>query len=232
MSLHKTAVISDTHGILRPEVLEILRTAELILHGGDLASRKTLDELQKTARVIAVRGNCDRDWAEDLPREVFFDLYGRKVYMIHDKKQRSAKAEEADLVICGHSHKYEERKEDGRIWLNPGSCGPRRFGRPLTMALLEYADETGSLRIKKIELLSEKGQDAGTDLLRPELGTGELQKIIVLAVGDLKKGKSAESIARTRKISVELAEQICQIYFTHPGIDVQGVLNRIEIAGR
>lgn len=244
MSLHKTAVISDTHGILRPEVLEILRTAELILHGGDIASQKVLDELQETARVIAVRGNCDRDcWAEKLSQEMFFELYGRKIYMVHDKKQMSAKAGEADLVIYGHSHKYEEREADGKIWLNPGSCGPRRFGKPLTMAVLEFEIETGKLEIKKIDLPangaktaksgspSQGALDVKSDSFPPELESGELQRIVVLVVGDLKKGKSVDSIVKTRKIRRDLTEQICQIYFTHPGVDVQGILNRMEITG-
>lgn len=238
MSLRRTAVLSDTHGILRPEVTEQLRSAELILHGGDIADRKILDRLQKTARVIAVRGNGDRDWAEDLPREVLFDLYGRKVYMIHNKKQISEKAEEADLIIYGHSHRYEEKEENGRIWLNPGSCGPRRFGRPLTMALLEFDTETGKLSVKRINLQPEVPADAGTrgsaaehDGACPEFGSGDLQKMVVLVVGDLEKGRSVDRIASARGISRELTEQICQIYFTHPGIDVQGVLNRMEIAG-
>ena len=241
--MRRTAVISDTHGILRPEAVRILRTAELILHGGDIASQKILDELQKTARVIAVRGNCDKDWAKELPGEVFFELYDRKVYMIHDKKQMSEKAEAADLIICGHSHKYEEKEVNGRIWLNPGSCGPRRFGKSLTMAVLEFETETGRLEIKRIDLPSEgaqkakegksswESQDIKANGLPPEFDSGRLQRIISLVIGDLQKGKSADSIARARKISRELTEQICQIYFTHPGIDVQGVLNRMEIAG-
>ncbi len=243
MSLRRTAVISDTHGILRPEAVKVLQTAELILHGGDIAGQKILDELQKTARVIAVRGNCDRDWAKGLPEEVFFELYDRKVYMIHDKKQRSEKAQKADIIIYGHSHNYEEKEVNGRIWLNPGSCGPRRFGKSLTMALLEFETETGKLEIKRIDLPAERGQktkerkpsqeiqDIKSDGLPPEFDSGRLQRIISMVIGDLQKGKSVDSIVRARKISRELTEQICQIYFTHPGIDVQGVLNRMEIAG-
>lgn len=229
--IHKIAVISDTHGILKPETVEALREAELILHGGDIADRKILDRLNECARVIAVRGNCDKEWAEELPQEISFELYGKKIYMIHNKKQRSAKAEEADIVIYGHSHKYEEKEEDGRLWLNPGSGGPRRFGKPATMAVLELDEESGSLTVKRIEL--GEAQDAtGIARERPELGSGELRGIVETIVKDLGHGKSVDRIVKTRGISRALTEQICQIYFTHPGIDVQGVMDRIEIAGR
>ena len=163
MPIHKIAVISDTHGILRPEAAELLRSAELILHGGDVADQKTLDRLKECARVIAVRGNCDREWAEGLPQEIRLELYGKKIYMVHNKKQMTPNAEDADIIIYGHSHKYEERKEDGRLWLNPGSGGPRRFGRPATMAMLEIDGESGSLAVRRIGLLEGEAQDADSD---------------------------------------------------------------------
>ncbi len=233
--IHKIAVISDTHGILRPAAVEQLRSSELILHGGDVADQKTLDRLGECARVIAVRGNCDKEWAEELPQEACFELYSKKIYMVHNRKQMSAKAEGADVVIYGHSHKYEEKEEDGRLWLNPGSGGPRRFGRPATMAVLEINEESGNLTIKRIELTEDEAQNtdgAAADGLCPELGSGELRGIVEMIVRDLGRGKSVDRIVKTRGISRALTEQICQIYFTHPGIDVQGVMDRIEIAGR
>ena len=232
MPTHKIAVISDTHGILRPKAVELLQSAELILHGGDIADQKTLDRLKECARVIAVRGNCDKEWAEELPQEISLELYGKKIYMIHNKKQMSPKAEDADLVIYGHSHKYEEKKEDGRLWLNPGSGGPRRFGRPATMAMLEIDEESGSLTVTRIGLSEGEAQDEAPDSLCPELGSGELRGIVETVVKDLARGRSVDHIVKTRRISRVLTEQICQIYFTHPGIDAQGVMDRIEIAGR
>ncbi len=255
-SMHRVAVISDTHGILRPEAIEMLRKAELILHGGDVADQKTLDRLGECARVIAVRGNCDKEWAEELPQEACFELYGKMIYMVHNKKHISGKAEKADVIIYGHSHKYEEKEEDGRLWLNPGSGGPRRFGRPATMAVLEIDEESGSLTVKRIELTEGEERNtagaargmtgveqgaagaarntagANADDLCPELGSGELRGIVETIVRDLGRGKSVDRIVKTRGISRMLTEQICQIYFTHPGIDVQGVMDRIEIAGR
>ena len=230
MSIHRIAVISDTHGILRPETVEVLRSAELILHGGDIANRKTLDRLGECARVIAVRGNCDKEWAENLPQEVCFELYGKKIYMVHNRKQRSGEAETADVVIYGHSHKYEEREEDGRLWLNPGSGGPRRFGKPATMAMLEIDEERGSLAVKRIELSEDEARDVDSSC--PELDGGELRGIVETIVKDLARGRSVDHIVKTRGISRALTEQICQIYFTHSGIDVQGVMDRVEIAGR
>ena len=173
--------------------------------------------------------------------------------MVHNKKQMSVKAEDADLIIYGHSHKYEEKEEGGRLWLNPGSGGSRRFGRPATMAVLEIDEEGGSLTVRRIELsegvaqsasttVQDKGQTARSadgsaqsadeDGPCPELDSGQLRGIVETVLRDLARGKSADRIVKTRGISRALTEQICQIYFTHPGIDAQGVMDRVEIAGR
>lgn len=229
MALRRIAVISDTHGMLRPEAAEVLQSAEMILHGGDFADRKTLDRLREFARVTAVRGNCDKDWAKELPREVCFELYGKKIYMVHNRKHMSADVKKADIVIYGHSHKYEENEADGKLWLNPGSGGPKRFGRPATMAVLEIDEESGTLTVKKIVLSGEDAQDAAADVRCPELASGELREIAGTIVKDLERGKSVDHIVKTRKISRAMTEQVCQIYFTHPGIDVQGVIDRIEL---
>ncbi len=230
MPIHRIAVLSDTHGTLRREAAEVLRTSELILHGGDIADRKTLEKLEKYARVIAVRGNCDREWTEGLPKEASFTLYDRKIYMVHDKKQMSAEAQKADLVIYGHSHRYEKKEEDGRIWLNPGSGGPRRFGRAATMALLTIDGESGKMAVERIDLSGGSAQEA--DKQSPQFGSGELRGIVEAVIKDLSRGRTVADIAKARRIRPALAEQIAQIYFTHPGIDGQGVMNRMEIAGR
>ena len=230
MSIYKAAVISDTHGILKPEVLEIIDTVDLVLHGGDIADKKTYDKLNEINKVVAVRGNCDGEWAQDIPAEAFFELCSRKIYMVHNKKKASDKANDADIIICGHSHKYEEKTVDGRFFINPGSCGARRFGMPLTIAVLEFDTENGDFAVKKIDLLS-KGQCGASGSGSPKFGDGGLQETVAIVVGDIKRGKSVENIVKTRKLDRALTEQICQIYFTHQGIDVQGVLDRIEIAG-
>ena len=152
--MHRIAVLSDTHGLLRLEILEILRGCEAILHGGDINKQKILDELNRIAPVYVVRGNNDKEWAESLPETRAFTLYGLRFFMVHNKKQ-IPKEIDADIVIYGHSHKYEEQQVNGQTWLNPGSCGKRRFSLPLTMATLTIP-KTGSFTIEKICLESGK----------------------------------------------------------------------------
>ncbi len=93
---HKVAVLSDTHGLLRPEVKEILTGCEVILHGGDINSRKILDELKEIAPVYVVRGNNDKEWAEKLPIEVELTLFGMNIYMVHNKKHRKQNLDGVD----------------------------------------------------------------------------------------------------------------------------------------
>lgn len=232
ISLHRIAVISDTHGMLRPEVIEILQSAELILHAGDFAGKSTFDRLAEMKEMRAVRGNCDGGWAEALPEELLLELYGWKIYMIHNIKKMTARAGEADILVCGHSHKYSEKTENGKLWLNPGSCGPRRFGRPVSMAVLEIDTEACSLKVRRIDLAGENDRKLSSEALHPDVQSGDLREAVELVVKDLKKGRTVDEIVKKRGLSGELTEQICQIYFTHPGIDEQGILNRIEIAGK
>lgn len=136
--MHKIGIISDTHNLLRTSVVTILRTCEVILHGGDIHSKKILDQLQDIAPVYAVRGNADKEWAALLPQSLFIELFGIKIFMIHNKKFIHEDLREQDLIICGHSHKYEKLTKDGQIWLNPGSCGRRRFRFLLPWHCLRY----------------------------------------------------------------------------------------------
>ena len=132
----RIGVISDTHGLLREEVLEILRSCDCILHGGDINNRGVLDTLEQIAPVYVVRGNNDREWAEQLPHDLTVRMEGRKIFMVHNRKEIENLPEDADIVIFGHSHKYFEQVIDGRLWLNPGSCGKRRFGQEISLAVL------------------------------------------------------------------------------------------------
>lgn len=151
--IHRIGVISDTHGLVRDEVKEILKSCEVILHGGDIGGQKILDELKTFADVYAVRGNNDREWAKNLPETLSIRLFGWDFFMIHNKKQTPEKLANKDFIIYGHSHIYEERQEGGTTWLNPGSCGPRRFRCPVTMAVIEAgeAKEEGcACQVKRI----------------------------------------------------------------------------------
>ena len=146
----KLAILSDTHGLLRPQVLEQLKSADAILHGGDVNRQAVLDELGQYAPLYVVRGNNDKDWAEHLPHHLTVTLEGVTFCMVHNKKEVPADLTGVDAVVFGHSHKYAQEEKDGILWLNPGSCGPRRFHQEITMMLAEAKD--GKLRVEKITI--------------------------------------------------------------------------------
>ena len=109
--MHRIAVISDTHNLLRPEVIELINSCELIVHAGDISKADLLDRLEELKPLYIVRGNNDRgDWASDLPQVLTFDLFGRTVCMTHIKLNMP-QYHKADLVIYGHSHSYSCTKE-------------------------------------------------------------------------------------------------------------------------
>lgn len=144
----KLAILSDTHGLLRPEVISYLENADAIVHGGDINTQKIVDQLRSYAPVYIVRGNNDKQWAEAIPHDLTFSLGGVNFYMVHNKKEIPADLGDVDIVIFGHSHKYVQEERDGVLFLNPGSCGPRRFHQEITMALMEIED--GNYRVEKI----------------------------------------------------------------------------------
>ncbi|MDB6454378.1 metallophosphoesterase family protein [Falsirhodobacter sp. 20TX0035] len=135
----RIGVISDTHGLLRPEALEALEGVDRILHAGDIGDPDHLDALARIAPVTAIRGNIDRGhWARALPETVSLTIGGMRIHMIHDRKTLKAdpEAEGWDVVISGHSHKPSIEKNGRTLWLNPGAAGPRRFRLPVTIAYL------------------------------------------------------------------------------------------------
>ena len=142
------AILSDTHGLLRPEVAEHLKTADAILHGGDVNKPGIVDQLERYAPLYVVRGNNDKEWAEQLPHDLTITLGGVTFYLVHNKKEVPADLTGIDAVVFGHSHKYLLEERDGVLWLNPGSCGPRRFHQEITMMMAEV--ENGTLRVEKI----------------------------------------------------------------------------------
>ncbi len=139
--MHRIAIISDSHNLLRPEVLAVINTCEIILHAGDISKPEILDRLRGMKQVFAVRGNNDRgSWTADIPEYLDFDLFGCRIYMAHIKRNIPTD-HGAQLVISGHSHRYSCVQEKDAIYLNPGSCGPRRFNQDITMAILTIDDE-------------------------------------------------------------------------------------------
>ena len=134
--MKRIAVISDTHGLLRPEVIRIITGCDTIIHGGDINNQQILDQLSALAPLYVVRGNNDKEWAEHLPESITVQIEDCAIFVVHNKKFIPSELHGIDAVIFGHSHKYAEQMIDGRLWLNPGSCGKRRFDQEITLAIL------------------------------------------------------------------------------------------------
>lgn len=133
----RIGVISDTHGLLRPEAVRALRGSELIVHAGDVGTPEVLEGLRAIAPVVAVRGNNDRGaWARALRETETVEIGGARVFIIHDVNALRRPPAGVDVVIAGHSHKPSIAGRDGIVFLNPGSAGPRRFTLPVTVARL------------------------------------------------------------------------------------------------
>ena len=132
-------VISDTHGLLRPEAVEALRGAQQVIHAGDVGSPEILKKLATIAPVTAVRGNVDKDtWAQQLPETQVLETGGISIYLLHDLTQLDVQPEAAGfrVVISGHSHIPKQEVRNGVLYFNPGSAGPRRFKRPVSVGRL------------------------------------------------------------------------------------------------
>ena len=132
-------VVSDTHGLVRPEALRRLRDVDRIVHAGDIGGPDVLVALEAIAPVTAVRGNNDRGaWARAIPETAILDVGRVRLYVLHDVKTLvvDPRAAAVDVVIAGHSHRPAHVKRDGVLYLNPGSIGPRRFTLPVAMAVL------------------------------------------------------------------------------------------------
>jgi uncharacterized protein len=133
-------VISDTHGLLRPEAIEMLRGSEHIIHAGDIGAPEIIPELEKLAPVTAIRGNVDQmAWCRKFPETEVVELGGLHIYILHNVNaiDLNPKAAGFASVISGHSHKPHQEMKEGVLYFNPGSAGPRRFKLPITVGRLE-----------------------------------------------------------------------------------------------
>ncbi len=146
----KAAVISDTHGLLRPQVIDIIMDCDYILHCGDFTNELVYTDLRSLGKLIAVRGNNDRPWELDLPERLAVRLGGAEIFMVHDRADVPLSGLSADIILFGHSHRYYECVKDGVLWLNPGSCGRHRRGTDLSMAILYLED--GKYSVERIDL--------------------------------------------------------------------------------
>src|SRR5882724_9124131 len=136
----RIGIISDTHGLLRPEAIAALRGVDHILHAGDIGVPEILDRLRELAPVTAVRGNVDREpWAPALRETELVEVDDISIYMLHDLGQLDLKPEAAGfrVVIYGHSHQPKIEEKSGVLYFNPGSAGPRRFHLPVTLGRME-----------------------------------------------------------------------------------------------
>ena len=168
--LKTIGLISDTHGLLRPEAVRALVGVRHIIHAGDIGGSEILEELRRIAPVYAVRGNNDKGaWAAQIPRYLALELEGVSIHVLHDVKEIDTLrghspgilrghrtgidpvAASAGVVVSGHSHKPTVTERDGVQFVNPGSAGPRRFSLPVTIAYLDIT--TRSTRPRIIEIL-------------------------------------------------------------------------------
>jgi len=224
MSKHRIAVISDTHSLLRPEITEKIKECELIIHAGDIASKETAEEIEALGTTYFVRGNADKDsWADEIPVSRKLELFGLKLYIIHNRKQIREDVSDRDIVIYGHSHKYSEEYKADVCYFNPGSCGPRRFHQEVTMAILTVDRTDKRFSFEKV------GCSPRLTAGSAKLPDRDMAKLISRIMKQMNAGKSVDEIVRTNRIDEKLANQILQIYTTHQGIDVQGILDRLDI---
>ena len=218
----KLAVLSDTHGLLRQEVLEYLSSADAILHGGDINNQGILDTLASIAPVYVVRGNNDKEWATSLPEYLDFEIAGIHVFMTHKKRDLPADLSTFDLIIVGHTHRYEEQRVEQTVLLNPGYCGPRRFNQAITMAMVEVISAAGRPKITVHRIDIDHGPTR-------KIRAVDLNTQIETVMRETAKGTPALTIASKRGWDVELVEQIARLYVTHPGVTADGIMTKMEI---
>lgn len=147
-------IISDTHGLLRPEAEHALAGVDLIVHAGDVGSPEVLTRLKQIAPVFAVRGNVDTEaWAQQLPETTVVEANGTSFYLLHNLRELDLQPKGAgfDFVISGHTHQAEQWEKHGVLFINPGSAGLRRFHLPVTLARLDLGRHPWKAEI--VELL-------------------------------------------------------------------------------
>jgi putative phosphoesterase len=139
----RIGIISDTHGLLRPEAERALAGVDHIIHAGDIGRPEIMDALRRIAPVTAIRGNVDNgEWAREYPDTKLVRLAGKSIYVLHDLKTLQADlGAGSDVIVSGHSHVPKIDMVGGVLYLNPGSAGPRRFRLPITLATLEVTSQ-------------------------------------------------------------------------------------------
>ena len=149
----RIGIISDTHGLLRPEAIEHLVGTDYIIHAGDIGAQEVIEGLQRIAPTTAIRGNIDAgEWAKDYPDTELVVLGGRAFYVLHNLNELKLDpaASGFDVVVSGHSHRPKIERKNGILYVNPGSAGPRRFKLPIAVATLTLSARTILPRILEI----------------------------------------------------------------------------------
>jgi len=144
--MKKVVIISDTHGMLRDKVKLECQNADWLIHAGDVTDHRILEQLKDYAPVTVVRGNNDKTLSE-LPLVDNVQIDKIKFLVVHQKKDIPNNFEKADIVVYGHSHKFHDEQKDGVLYLNPGSCGKRRFGLPITMVIMMIDGDSYSYKM-------------------------------------------------------------------------------------
>jgi putative phosphoesterase len=145
----RIGLISDTHGLLRPEALKFLRGADYIIHAGDIGDPEILEHLKELAPVTAVRGNNDTAaWARKIPLRANLEMGGVVIHVVHEIADRRASS--ARIVVSGHSHKPMVEEREGVLYVNPGSAGPRRFTLPIAAGELRIKGASVRAKIKEL----------------------------------------------------------------------------------
>ncbi|MBN3856191.1 metallophosphoesterase family protein [Paraburkholderia sp. Ac-20340] len=151
----RVALVSDTHNLVRPELLAFVQGCDAIVHAGDICDAAVLDQLRALAPLTAVRGNNDRGaWAEALPVQTVVEIGGVAIVVVHELPDlRGDPASQGiAVVVSGHSHKPSQDTRDGVLYVNPGSAGPRRFRLPITAAMLTIGND-GALQVEHTQLI-------------------------------------------------------------------------------
>ena len=217
-------IISDTHDLLRPEVVSALQGCDAIFHCGDICDEYILDELARIAPIWAVRGNNDFGWAERLKTTLKFELFGLRFAMAHRSRDLPGDLGKYDVLLYGHTHQYAADwvEKDGHrtLLLNPGSCGPKRFMSPVTMAMLEKDDSGWDVR--QVDLSQNQKPAAAA-------AGKDMKATIETVVREFRKGRGPSEIAARYGMDATLAEQIVRLYVTHPGVTADGIMAKMGL---
>ena len=230
----KILVLSDTHGLLRPGVREMLGDCDAVIHCGDYHTQKIIDEIRTSVsadtQIFLVRGNNDGSWAASLPEHLEFVLGNVKFCAVHDKADLPEEPGDCRVLLYGHSHRYTEEWRDGRLWLNPGSCGRRRFRLDVTMAVLYLENE--KISVERMDISDEKGSDI---IRKDAIGSApmdlpsDLCGMVRNIMKRMDKGHKVDRISRELGVGQDFVEDICRIRVTHPGVSAEGIVNKIEV---